>query len=1175
MLTEEYQQSFQAINPTLHGLEPLRALTAIQNLGLSHLHIKNAPPNFDPLGSMKNYLSDCFIGYKNLQTDPYTIDSAYKAAFMNEGWDAVKVPINTLTTSISLGVTYHRVGCKDAHAQIKSSWFGSQLYKDTIEDYLTSKGSYGDKLLEGYNNTLTANSPAAAAANQYIISEAILVSNMLQNAANSEGGSIYRNEDVRKFEAKQERLFKMASERSMWMEMSIGMVSILESFVFFIAPLVAVLLVMGGMGLKALISYFGLVVWVNFWPITMMFVNLYTMMSLEGKFTGLGGGASTFGLFDENMMTVESSIAFASQLTAMIPMLTLFILHRGVHTMMGVASQSAPNTFKGAAAAQSAQTTGEAGKYDYKNQSSMVTGSYGTGYNIQQSSQSGTNPGFRNMSSHIKSSLEQDSSGRTLAHNTNQTIAQGAMMAKGANEIEGVSESDIQAATYSLSAEGKLGVKGKAGSASAGAGFSYSDMVNQLSKQGVDVSSQAQRQLKESFDQTKSVIEGWSKTDSYTTNDQTADAYSELQASTQTYTDSLSDKNGAVINSTRQSVMGSTVDLEQSAAAAAIGNDKDKAHKVLTSAVNSMSDDTVNHLLTELRDPSEGELSETKAERRTELTKKLFADQQSTFTGLSSDKNTAGRNDREGLAVMQTPIKLLADMQQKYTSVDGNSSFVEQNTSKMKEQALELKAMGELYKGMGVELKNENLIAVGETQINNANRMLDQINDTTKTQLATNDTGIALGANLHESGATKIDRNVTSTKADKNANIVTSKEKNNMEVQSSKGEGTLGAAQENITENEKKIASYIEKLNEKANVASGVFNQLDGHFENAAGAAAHIVDALGGNAGYEERIAQVGVLKNGAYSETMGRGFELLAENGIDNVNKILNDGFNDGATKEQREDAEAIVYATSDEGRAIFNLTNDLYQSSFRDEDGAKFIGDGVSTKNWNTINNNLNRLSDNDANLDGKIDRTERGTLSTILHSNDGKNVIPAMARAEFFGDGQAGNGAERAVTAFTADFDGKTPSLWMDFSETTSMSDKVRSKEIMIANNAGVDYTPVERPVYSEGSQGAQCNDRAAVSHITKDQISGDKFTQQFLSQSLGFRHGGNPSMPSNDHRVDSPSSTFKGTPDQARTTMTELTKAQTIAQDKGYEREAANIRRGVDDIRKQIFPDEVKK
>ena len=56
----------------------------------------------------------------------------------------------------------------------------------------------------------------------------------------------------------------------------------------------------------------------------MTFVNLYTEMSIAGKFASLEGAAGSFGMFDESMTTIESSIAFASQLTAMIPMLTQY-----------------------------------------------------------------------------------------------------------------------------------------------------------------------------------------------------------------------------------------------------------------------------------------------------------------------------------------------------------------------------------------------------------------------------------------------------------------------------------------------------------------------------------------------------------------------------------------------------------------------------------------------------------------------------------------------------------------------------------------------------------------------------------------------------------------------------------------------------------------------------------
>jgi hypothetical protein len=1060
LLSEEFQQSFAAINPSVNGLEPLRALTSIQNLGLSRVAIPGIPANYDPIGSIQNYLVDCFIGYKNLQNEKNIVDSAFKAAYMSEGWAAVHVPINTLTTNISLGTIYYNIGCKDAHAQIKSLWFDTEAFKNTIAAYLKSKGSNGAALLEGWNDTITANTPAAAAINQFKISEGILVNNMLQNAASSEGGSIYRSADVRVFEAKQERLFKMASERSMWMEMSIGMVSILESFIYFIAPLIAVLLVMGGMGLKALISYFGLVVWVNFWPISMMFVNLYTTMALEGKFSGIEGSASTFGLFDESMMTVESSIAFASQLTAMIPMLTLFILHRGVHTMMGVASQSAPNTFNGSAAAQSAQTTGEAGNYKAGNTAYALSGNAKSGYATIHTTDSGNlSPGLLNFSSSLKSdnSFGSDATaaskkssiaaaGMTTANDkldafttsngvstqSLNTFSKGGGGSHGAEELfsskfdqSGGSKS-AQLVKAMAQVNGKLDMSAEAGfksgpnkddkgkptgggygGASIGGGLGFSMTADKMVSRMIDnnyVFAEGEADsFKAAYTETQSFLNSWSKggTDGKLAAHQ--ELVKESTAAKEEYSEALLEQSTITASSAVGLIQANAQSLEQSPFTAKIES-HDQAVSYLNDAVDSMSDEEVlqyNNSLNLNHGASEDELKDAKGQKDkfAGYLEKRMGEEYKTL----GDKTFARRGDREGVALTQAVLGTYRDVQNDLPDMNLNPKDKDavnaSAVNSMRETALELGGFGSMISSLGINSGDAGFISTGSALEGSAEKITERNQPLKNVE---NNTGVKLGEDFATEKSALIQKGTDLGGANSLDSILSKEEVIDLQnnVAGAKETATAKIAAFDLVKEQERSNWEKEKaqLTGALETADGLTNQLfteqtdgtRGLFDTAIGGASSLVDALGGSGGPEERLATTGNYLNGDYSEKMHEGFQILAENDSHQVKQMLEDGFKPGATGEQREIADQIMFASSAEGQEIFDIAKNHYDTH------TGVMGDGIDTKEWRSIDSNLNALNqDTDLKTAGV-----QNTKTDLLHDDKTKdNALYSMASADMF--------------------------------------------------------------------------------------------------------------------------------------------------------------------------------
>jgi hypothetical protein len=163
-----------------------------------------------------------------------------------------------------------------------------------------------------------------------------------------------------------------------------------------------------------------------------------------------------------------------------------------------------------------------------------------------------------------------------------------------------------------------------------------------------------------------------------------------------------------------------------------------------------------------------------------------------------------------------------------------------------------------------------------------------------------------------------------------------------------------------------------------------------GLYETSVSTAAAVVDGLGGSGGPGERLAGVGNHRNAGYSEKMHEGFQILADNDSHQVKQMLEDGFKPGATSEQREIADQIMFASSAEGQEIFDIAKDHYDT----HNGV--IGDGIDTEKWESIDSNLNALNlDTDLKTPGV-----QNAKTALLHDDKTKdNALYSMASAEMF--------------------------------------------------------------------------------------------------------------------------------------------------------------------------------
>ena len=350
-LSRDYEDSFASTDGYLAGqfLDPMRALISLDNFG--YLSAEETESGLDLQkysiqASMNNYLIDCAIWDMQLGGSDAEIKAEdLKNANIDELLDAIKVNSPSRSTYIHINSpSFEYLTCPNAYNKIRGYLYSND-FNDVVDHFLQKQNLNPLSVPDGIN-TITAGMSSMSA---YEVARGRYLSSKIAQASQAVGDKFALRGEITLIETKSQRHYQMASDRNLTLELSIGFVTFLEAFVFFLIPIMAIMLVMGADAMKGVAMFFGVTIWVNLWPVTMSAINLFTLLALQGRFTdgGSGGGsisATTFGMWGNTIATIESYIAVASALAAAVPMITLYILHRGVHTMMGVSSKTTPDT---------------------------------------------------------------------------------------------------------------------------------------------------------------------------------------------------------------------------------------------------------------------------------------------------------------------------------------------------------------------------------------------------------------------------------------------------------------------------------------------------------------------------------------------------------------------------------------------------------------------------------------------------------------------------------------------------------------------------------------------------------------------------------------------------------------------------------------------------------------
>ena len=382
-------------------IDPLSALVKMYNSPPPSrvLYGSGSSEGYDLQKTMKNYVQDCYIADHELNgQEPESPIIKMRNTDLTEDFiDSIRVSYNGLRTEIYLdesGSSFGtRVSCPDAFNAIKLA-IQSAATENLLEDYYEDKGvrqaAVRDSiaLIQGsFGSGITAYDLQVGMLQSYLVRDGLV-------------GTSYETEvDAMVFQAMRSRVYEKAGEREMFSQISTPVITALESLAFFIYPLYAVLIVLGGMGIKHIGKYMTLLLFINLWGFVKIFVDFYTAISVEQAFSASATfNPLSFDALPTTILEVEGYLATASMLTTSIPMIGMFLLFGGVHSLMGTMKGLTNSKVDGNMGAPSVATSMNAGTRTFADATQQMNSTTG-GYSVGHSSLTNSGLGTESLSS--------------------------------------------------------------------------------------------------------------------------------------------------------------------------------------------------------------------------------------------------------------------------------------------------------------------------------------------------------------------------------------------------------------------------------------------------------------------------------------------------------------------------------------------------------------------------------------------------------------------------------------------------------------------------------------------------------------------------------------------------------------------------------------------------------
>tara|TARA_Y100000780_G_C13695637_1_gene421658 strand:+ start:3227 stop:7444 length:4218 start_codon:yes stop_codon:yes gene_type:complete len=316
-----------------NGLDPLSVLLRINDLS----NQVSLSPYLEK--TIYEYMINCYVPYQSMTGSPTSPDiEALMNKPVHQVWSAATVPVNWLFTNVydTANPSGINDSCDDIHAYVTST-ISSNFVPD-ITDYLNNKNISSNDL-NSASNLIYMSLTGSTTPGPYDFVAGKFISTYMNQGLIDGTAGMWGNKMM--FEASQKRIFERAGEANLFVQTMVPVITAIEAFSFFIAPLLMLLTVLGGMGISYIGKYLVLVIFINLWGFVKIFTDFFMLLSVYKAFNAdltTNSALQPFSLNNQyhSFLEIENLLSTASTLTTAIPIFATFLLFGGVHSIMGI-----------------------------------------------------------------------------------------------------------------------------------------------------------------------------------------------------------------------------------------------------------------------------------------------------------------------------------------------------------------------------------------------------------------------------------------------------------------------------------------------------------------------------------------------------------------------------------------------------------------------------------------------------------------------------------------------------------------------------------------------------------------------------------------------------------------------------------------------------------------------
>ncbi|CAH6901684.1 TraG_N domain-containing protein [Vibrio chagasii] len=319
-------------------LDALRTLVAIEG-SVNSPNIRTiGHADSDFIRSIDSYMHGCL--FKDMEVGGTYQEAKVSNVLTNiDAWAAMEVSSTIWFIDMYLEGQASFMSCKDSYVAL-SAYIDNDQSKlaDGLDELNESKGISASQVSSALQQLGSASMDSYTFQMNNFLDYHVKKNAIGLDASHSARGQLV---DAMEYQAKQQRLFTMAGDRNLWLEMAPATISFFEAFVWFAAPLMSFFIIFGDGGFKIAVSYMRFLVLVGLYPFVMILINFYLDWSIQDALeTSIAektvftiGGLSNF--YSE----ARSYIATASYMTTMVPMLAYMLLKGGEYATVSMAGK--------------------------------------------------------------------------------------------------------------------------------------------------------------------------------------------------------------------------------------------------------------------------------------------------------------------------------------------------------------------------------------------------------------------------------------------------------------------------------------------------------------------------------------------------------------------------------------------------------------------------------------------------------------------------------------------------------------------------------------------------------------------------------------------------------------------------------------------------------------------